>query len=174
MPFSSHACSKIVQIKALFSRSNSSKLTLPHELYTQAPLILKNPVLSPHAGGPIPGTDLKVVHPDTRQELPDGQQGLLLARGPGVSVGYFDDDAATAAAFADGWFDTGDLGWRVPQVCRVVLYQLSVKLMLKVKLLLEVKLMLLLLNVVDSTLSHSRVSALIKSVSRFRHYWYET
>lgn len=57
-----------------------------------------------------------MVHPETRRELPDGEQGLLLARGPGVSEGYFDDEAATAAAFSGGWFDTGDLGWRAPQV----------------------------------------------------------
>ena len=57
-----------------------------------------------------------MVHPETRRELSDGEQGLLLARGPGVSSGYFDDEAATADAFSDGWFDTGDLGWRVPQV----------------------------------------------------------
>ena len=59
-----------------------------------------------------------MVDPETRRDLPDGQQGLLLARGPGVTAGYFDDAAATDAAFAagGGWFDTGDLGWRCPEV----------------------------------------------------------
>ena len=43
-------------------------------------------------------------------------QGLLLARGPGIMKGYFNDEAATAKAFSagNGWFDTGDLGWRAP------------------------------------------------------------
>ena len=34
----------------------------------------------------------------------------MVARGPGVIDGYLDDPAATAAAFIDGWFRTGDLG----------------------------------------------------------------
>ena len=31
-------------------------------------------------------------------------------------AGYYNDEASTAAAFraGDGWFDTGDLGWRAP------------------------------------------------------------
>lgn len=36
--------------------------------------------------------------------------GEIVARGPGVFDGYLDDAAATAAAFVDGWFRTGDLG----------------------------------------------------------------
>ena len=47
---------------------------------------------------------------------PCGAQGLLLAKGPGVMKGYYNDEASTARAFVagDGWFDTGDLGWRAP------------------------------------------------------------
>ena len=42
-------------------------------------------------------------------------QGVMLVRGPGVMKGYFADEAATTKAFVgDGWFDTGDLGWRAP------------------------------------------------------------
>lgn len=71
-----------------------------------------------HVGGAIPGTQLRVVHPETRDEVADGQQGVILARGPGVMSGYFDNPSATAAAFVEGegWFDTGDLGWRAPKV----------------------------------------------------------
>jgi long-chain acyl-CoA synthetase len=65
-------------------------------------------------GLPIPGTQIRVVDPETREDLPDGTQGLLLAKGPGVMCGYYRDDLATAKVFTDGWFDTGDLGWRIP------------------------------------------------------------
>lgn len=67
-------------------------------------------------GRPITHTELKVVDPETLEEQPDGSQGLILARGPGVMQGYYRDEAATARAFraGGGWFDTGDLGWRAP------------------------------------------------------------
>jgi long-chain acyl-CoA synthetase len=62
-------------------------------------------------GLPPPGTELKVVNVDTRQEVPCGTPGLVLARGPGIMKGYKNNPAATAAAIAsDGFFDTGDLG----------------------------------------------------------------
>lgn len=71
-------------------------------------------------GLPTPGTQLRVVDPGTGADLPDGQQGLILARGPGVMAGYYGDVASTDKAFApgDGWFDTGDLGWRAPSGIR--------------------------------------------------------
>ena len=55
-----------------------------------------------------------MVNPETYQDVPDGQQGLLLAKGPGVMKGYYNNPQGTDKAFQDGWFDTGDLGWRAP------------------------------------------------------------
>ena len=68
------------------------------------------------AGFPIPGTQIRIVDPESKAELPDGQQGLVQARGPGVMAGYYNDEENTSKAFApgNGWFDTGDLGWRAP------------------------------------------------------------
>ncbi len=40
-----------------------------------------------------------------------GEVGEVMVRGPLVFDGYFDDPKATAAAFVDGWFRTGDLGY---------------------------------------------------------------
>ncbi|RPF75402.1 MAG: long-chain fatty acid--CoA ligase, partial [Synechococcus sp. TMED155] len=63
------------------------------------------------AGRPLPGTELRIVDPESRRTLAMGEQGLVLARGPQVMAGYFHRPEATAAALdGEGWFNTGDLG----------------------------------------------------------------
>ena len=56
-----------------------------------------------------------MVDPETYQDVADGQQGVILAQGPGVMKGYYSDPQGTQKALKQGsWFDTGDLGWRAP------------------------------------------------------------
>jgi len=45
-------------------------------------------------------------------DLPDGELGELWVQGPNVCAGYWQQPEATAAAFVDGWFRTGDIGVR--------------------------------------------------------------
>lgn len=66
-------------------------------------------------GEALPGTETAVVHPETHQPLPVGQQGLVLIRGPQVMQGYYKNPEATHKAISStGWFDTGDLGKVTP------------------------------------------------------------
>ena len=63
------------------------------------------------AGQPLPGTELRIVDPDSGAVLPLGARGKVLARGPQVMGGYLGKPEASAKVLdADGWFDTGDLG----------------------------------------------------------------
>jgi long-chain acyl-CoA synthetase len=67
-------------------------------------------------GQPIPGTETKIVDPETRKPLPVRERGLVLLRGPQIMQGYYQNPEATAKAIdAEGWFDSGDLGWVTPQ-----------------------------------------------------------
>ena len=64
-------------------------------------------------GLPFPSTDVRVVDPedpDPAREVPDGEPGELLVRGPQVFAGYWEDEAATQAAILPGgWLRTGDI-----------------------------------------------------------------
>jgi acyl-CoA synthetase (AMP-forming)/AMP-acid ligase II len=49
---------------------------------------------------------------ETGKSRPAGERGEIVLRGPKVCKGYWKDPGATAAAFAGGWFHTGDIGLR--------------------------------------------------------------
>jgi long-chain acyl-CoA synthetase len=67
------------------------------------------------AGRPLPETEIKIVDPQTRANLPQGERGLVLIRGGQLMQGYYQNPEATAKAIdQDGWFDSGDLGWLTP------------------------------------------------------------
>ncbi|MFL5734155.1 MAG: AMP-dependent synthetase/ligase [Chloroflexia bacterium] len=57
----------------------------------------RNPVT---VGKPIPGMQVKIA--------PDGE---VMLKGPSVTPGYWRNPSATEAAFEDGWYKTGDLGY---------------------------------------------------------------
>jgi len=67
-------------------------------------------------GIPFFGVDSRVVDPLTLQELPSGEVGEIISRGPMVFKGYWGHPDATAAAFVEfegeKFFRTGDLGYR--------------------------------------------------------------
>ncbi|MDB9309523.1 long-chain fatty acid--CoA ligase [Aphanizomenon sp. CS-733/32] len=68
------------------------------------------------SGQPIPGTQVKIVNPETRQPIPPGERGLVLLKGPQIMQGYYQNPQATNKAIdAEGWFDSGDLGWVTPE-----------------------------------------------------------
>jgi fatty-acyl-CoA synthase len=62
-------------------------------------------------GLPALDTEARVVDGDGR-DLPPGRSGEILLKAPNLMRGYWRDPPATEAAFADGWFRTGDIGHR--------------------------------------------------------------
>jgi long-chain acyl-CoA synthetase len=61
-------------------------------------------VIAGSVGRALPGIDVRIDHPDANGV------GEVVAKGPNVMTGYFENDEATAATLRDGWLHTGDLG----------------------------------------------------------------
>lgn len=62
-------------------------------------------------GTPVRHAEVRVVDPEGR-ECADEKRGEIVARGSMLMLGYARNPEATAAAFAQGWFHTGDRGYR--------------------------------------------------------------
>jgi len=89
---------------------------------SEVPGVLNNPFEGPHKPGSMgpPSrhpdhtmvfAEMKVVD-ESGRELGDNETGELAVRTPLVMQGYYRDPEQTTAAFRDGWFLTGDLGYR--------------------------------------------------------------
>ncbi|PYS99711.1 MAG: long-chain-fatty-acid--CoA ligase [Acidobacteria bacterium] len=63
-------------------------------------------------GQPI-GNEMKVFD-ENDEEVPDNELGEIVLRGPNIFKAYFKNPDATAKAFGNGWFHTGDVGYRDP------------------------------------------------------------
>jgi len=60
-------------------------------------------------GRPMPGVAMKVVDPETFEQLGPDTAGLLLVKGPNIMKGYLNDEKKTAEVMRDGYYITGDI-----------------------------------------------------------------
>ncbi|MDQ3818125.1 MAG: AMP-binding protein, partial [Acidobacteriota bacterium] len=64
----------------------------------------QNKLLAGTVGKPLPGVEVKILDPDS------SGIGEVIARGPNVMVGYFENEDATRRALVNRWLHTGDIG----------------------------------------------------------------
>ncbi|HEY0546373.1 MAG TPA: AMP-binding protein [Pyrinomonadaceae bacterium] len=64
----------------------------------------RNSMLSGSVGKPLPGVEIKIAEADA------SGVGEVIARGPNVMVGYYENEAATRETLIERWLHTGDLG----------------------------------------------------------------
>src|SRR5690606_12397655 len=79
-----------------------------------SPVVVGNPMSTQRRPGsigvPFPDVQVRVADPaDPSVDVPRGERGELLVRGPQVFDGYRGMPEETAAVFHDGWFRTGDV-----------------------------------------------------------------
>jgi long-chain acyl-CoA synthetase len=62
-------------------------------------------------GCPVPDTDVKIVDLETGEtEMPLGEPGEIIIKGPQIMKGYYKKPEETAKVLKDGWFYSGDIG----------------------------------------------------------------
>jgi malonyl-CoA/methylmalonyl-CoA synthetase len=81
------------------------------EAFVITSLPLDGPWPQGSVGLPLEGIEVRVVRDDQTPAAP-GEVGSVRLRGPNLFREYWGKPEATAAAFAGGWFDTGDLGFQ--------------------------------------------------------------
>ncbi len=84
-------------------------MTEGYGLTETAPVVAFNPlerVRPGSVGVPLPGVDVRIANPDAEGV------GEIAIRGPNVMRGYYQQPEATAEVMKDGWFLSGDLGYR--------------------------------------------------------------
>ena len=61
-------------------------------------------------GLPLPGLEVRIVDPETFEDVSAGDIGELWLKSAAITPGYWRKPKETADTFKDGWFRTGDLG----------------------------------------------------------------
>jgi long-chain acyl-CoA synthetase len=106
-----------VEVQERFQSLTGGRLVEGFGLSEASPVTHGNPVFGDcrigTIGVPFPDTDSKIVDLDTGvTELPPGESGELIIRGPQVMKGYWNRPDETSLVLRDGWLYTGDIARR--------------------------------------------------------------
>ncbi|KAF1051857.1 MAG: Long-chain-fatty-acid--CoA ligase [Burkholderia gladioli] len=100
-------------LKARVERIYGLPLHNGYGMTESSPTVAQTPLDAPRidcsVGTPIPGIEVRLVDL-AGQDVPTGEVGEMIVRGPNVMLGYYrNPDATRAVVSADGWLRTGDL-----------------------------------------------------------------
>ncbi|MEW5957172.1 MAG: alpha/beta fold hydrolase [Chloroflexota bacterium] len=102
-----------VEVQEAFEKLTRGRLVEGYGLTEASPVTHADPLFGLHKVGsigvPIPNTDAKIVDLVSGADLPAGQVGELVVKGPQVMPGYWDDEVGSQAVLQDGWLYTGDV-----------------------------------------------------------------
>lgn len=65
-------------------------------------------------GVPRSDCEIRIVDPESLEDVPDGAEGEIIARSPARMIGYLPEEANADVLLPDGWLRTGDIGRREP------------------------------------------------------------
>lgn len=106
-------------MRRVTNEMGAREITIGYGQTEAAPLITQTTTSDPielrvgSVGKALPGVDVKIIDPVTKETLPDGKSGELCARGHNVMLGYYHLPEKTSEAIDfEGWLHTGDLAMR--------------------------------------------------------------
>ncbi len=103
-----------IEVQERFEALTGARLIEGYGLTEASPVTHANPIWGRRKIGtigiPFPDTDAAIVDSDTGEELPPGEIGELVVRGPQVMAGYWNRPEETAKVLKDGWLYTSDMG----------------------------------------------------------------
>jgi malonyl-CoA/methylmalonyl-CoA synthetase len=90
------------------------KQPVEREGMTETGMNFSNPLRGKRKAGsigyPLPDLEVRIVDPDTGEDVTSGETGEIWLKGPAVTPGYWRKPEETAKTFEQDWFRTGDLG----------------------------------------------------------------
>ena len=75
----------------------------------RSPAVYQPDRMEGSVGRPLPGVCAKIISPETGEELPTGEDGMLMISGPNIMAGYANKKELTEELVQHGWYRTGDI-----------------------------------------------------------------
>jgi fatty-acyl-CoA synthase len=107
----------VTAMNAVMEKMNMTEITIVYGLTETSPGMTQTTIEDPvqrkvtTVGKAMPEIEVRIVDPETNQELPHGTPGEVVCRGYNVMKGYYNMPEATAEAIdKDGWLHSGDIG----------------------------------------------------------------
>ncbi|NLK01095.1 MAG: AMP-binding protein [Clostridia bacterium] len=103
-------------MRQVMEKMHCKEITIAYGLTEASPVITQTSTDDPievrvsTVGKPLPGIEVKIIDPETGEELPPNEPGELCARGYNIMKGYYKMPGETEEAIdKDGWLHSGDI-----------------------------------------------------------------